>query len=233
MPTKRLKINDVAEVSDAVVVTPMIPAPPSMGVAPPPAKTDYELAVEAFHAAEFAYEEKEKYVTEGYAIHDIVANCGGDADKAAREWCTLWAQLATLLEERNSRRRAAADALRQAVTLTESQWKGPDGKPDSLTCGSFTVTSKTKRSFDAQDLFSGTQRHGLLESLLALKGVDKDGKEYKLVDQVWKIDFDGVKNWLIANNLGDVLTSAYEEKNDTPAVNGPRELTFLGETRKS
>lgn len=196
-------------------------------------KQDYEIAVDAFLAADAAYEELEKFITEGYAVRDIVLNCGGDSNRAATEWATIWGRLATLLEERNARRKSAADSLRQAVVLTESQWKGPDGKPVSLQYDKFTVTSKTKRSFHAQDLLNGVAKRGLLESLLALKGVDRNGKPYALVEQQWKIDFEGVKNWLKTNGMEDVLQGAYDEKDDTPAVTGPKELYFLGESKRS
>jgi hypothetical protein len=231
---KRLQIVEVVPVTDALA-PPMVQAPAEMGVPQPlaPEKPDHELAIDAFLAADAAYADLEKYITEGFAIRDIVASCGGDHDKAAREWCTLWARLASTLEDRNAKRKSAVDSLRQAVVLTESQWKGPDGKPVSLQYDKFTVTSKTKRSFHSQDLLNGVQKRGLLESLLALKGIDKDGKQYSLVEQFWKIDFDGVKNWLTANKLDDVLQGAYDEKDDTPAVTGPKELTFLGEPRKS
>jgi hypothetical protein len=240
MPEK-LKIADVQDevgVSEQIQVTvapPMAAAPTNV---PTPqevvqSKKDYELAVDAFKAADSAYEELEKYITEGFAVRDIVTTCGNDQDKAAREWCTLWGRLSNYLEDRNAKRKAAVNALRQAVVLTESQWKGIDGKPVSLQYDKFTVTSHTKRSFHSQDLLQGAQRHGLLESLLALKGMDKDGKSYSLVEQQWVIDFDGVKNWLIGAGLNDVLQGAYDEVDGTPAVTGPKELAFLGETRKS
>lgn len=204
--------------------------------------TDYQLAVTAFNDADAAYKGMEQFISGGQFLNEIVTSCLSsednrhsarfDLEKAQREWNTLWESLKTLLEDRNAKRKNAADALRQAVVLTQAQWKGPDGVPFKLECQNFSVSTKTARSFNAEDLLNLVNKRGLLESLLALKGRDSKGTEYSLVEQRWDVDYAGVKNWLQLNNLNDVLTGAYDERDDTPAVTGPKELSFLGETRK-
>ena len=62
--------------------------------------------------------------------------------------------------------------------------------------------------------------------------VNKEGKEVPLVKQEWDIDYDGVMNWLRASKLDDVITGAYDEKESTPQVKGPKEVAFLGDKKK-
>jgi hypothetical protein len=41
-----------------------------------------------------------------------------------------------------------------------------------------------------------------------------------------------VKNWLRESNMEEVLTGAYAEDEETPAVTGPKPIAYLGETEK-
>jgi len=198
-----------------------------------PAPKDYETAVAQFDAAKQAWEAAEDYVTSGRCIADLMTNARGDVTKAQEEWARIWADLRLKQEDYNAKRRSAADALRQAVVLTPNQWRGPEGDSTIVTCGAFKVSSVTKRGFDANSLFSLTRQHGLLDRLLELKTFDKEsGKEVPLVKQEWDINYQAVLSWLRANKLDDVVTGAYDEKESTPQVKGPKEVYFLGDTKK-
>jgi hypothetical protein len=47
----------------------------------------------------------------------------------------------------------------------------------------------------------------------------------------YDIDYMGVLAWLRANELNDVVEGAYDEKESTPQVKGPKVLAFLGESK--
>ena len=199
---------------------------------PPQAKKDYETAVDAFLAAEKTWKESEEYVSSGKFMADVLVNAGGNPSKAMSEWTAIWNDLRLKQEDYNAKRKSAADALRQAVVLTPNQWRGPDGDPTMFSYGGFKVSSVTKRGFDAEALFTNIRKHSLLDRLLGLKMVNKEGKEVPLVKQEWDIDYDGVMNWLRANKLDDVITGSYDEKESTPQVKGPKEIYFLGDKKK-
>lgn len=184
-------------------------------------RKDYETAVELFQEAD----KKFKALEESFL--------GGDwlPEELRQQFVTLREQVRSSLEDRNAKLTAAKNALRQAVVLGPTQWRGPDGKPSVVSFGPFNCSSVTGRNFDSKSLLEGAQKHGLLERLLELKSIDKDGKEYKLVQQSWDIDYDGVKNWLKAHKLDDVLEGAYDEREKTPTVKGPKPLAFLGEEK--
>lgn len=196
-------------------------------------KKEYEVAVETFQAAEAAYTERQEYLESGRFMADLVAMCGNDIERMQEQFKVLWGQLRTLLANRNTALKTAQSCLRQAVQLAPNQWRGPEGKSSGLTHGSFTVNSVTSRGFDPPSLFSLMQKRGLLERLYELEGTDKDGKRYKLVKQEWDIDFEELLKWLKANQLTEVIEGAYDEKEKTPMVKGPKELGFLGEKKGS
>jgi len=195
-------------------------------------KKDHEIAVEAFLDAEKAWQVMENFVSSGTFLEELITNSKGDTKKAMKEWAGIWEHLRTKQEDYNAKRKSAADALRQAVVLTPNQWRGPDGAATMLTCGSFKVSSVTKRGFDAEALFNLIRKHNLLDRLLSLKTLNKDGKEVPIVKQEWDIDYEGVLNWLRANKLDDVVTGAYDEKESTPQVKGPKEVYFMGDKKK-
>jgi hypothetical protein len=199
---------------------------------PPSVKKDYEAAVDAFLLAEKTWKDSEEYVSSGKFMADVLVNANGNPSKAMSEWTSIWNDLRTKQEDYNAKRKSAADALRQAVVLTPNQWRGPDGDPTMFSYGSFKVSSVTKRGFDSEALFTLIRKHNLLDRLLSLKMVNKEGKEVPLVKQEWDIDYDGVMNWLRASKLDDVITGAYDEKESTPQVKGPKEIAFLGDKKK-
>lgn len=200
-------------------------------VEPVDPKADHAVAVATFDQADADFHQLEEFVASGQFLNDIIASCGNDVVKAQREWATVWDRLRTLLEDRNAKRKSAADAMRQVVQLTHTQWRGPEGAPTTAVCGPFSVTSVTGRGFDAETLLTLARNHGVLERMMELKTVNKDGKEVPLVRQSWSVDYDGISAWLRANQLTNILDGAYDEKEKTPQVKGPKELAFLGDKK--
>lgn len=194
-------------------------------------KKDYEIAVDAFLEAEKAWQDAEEIITSGIFLFELGKMAQWDNEKALASWKFLWDDLRAKQEDYNAKRKSAADALRQAVVLAPTQWRGPDGKSTGVEYKGFTVTSVTKRGFDADSLFKLVRNHGLEDRLMGLKALNKDGVSVPLVKQAWDINYDGVLNWLRANKLDDVVTGAYDEKESTPQVRGPKEVHFLGDKK--
>lgn len=192
--------------------------------------TDYENAVEAFQLADATYKELEEYISSGKAVEDIAKGNYGP-DMAREQWHIIWGRVRAALEDRNARMKSAKDALRAAVQLSQTQWRGPDGGPSLIAVGEFKATSVTSRSFNATSLFALLNQHGKLQEFLAVTKVDKDGHVVPAAKQEWKFEFDTVLNWLKAHNLTDVINGAYEEAEKTPQVKGLKALTFLGEKK--
>lgn len=188
----------------------------------------YDEALEAFEEADENYKMLEKGLLEG----EFIPNVPVDGVLLKGVFHHLIEDLKEALEERNARLKNVQDLLRQQVTLETTKQRGPDGKPTALDAGPFTVSSVTSRWFDPKSLFDGVARHGLLERLHELKTLDKEGKERKLVQQVWEIDYANILTWLKANKLEDVIDSAYDETEKTPMVKkGPKPLSFLGDEK--
>jgi hypothetical protein len=193
-------------------------------------KREYETAVEEFVSADRHFEELKTKFMDGSILFDLSPDRGVQHMQA--QMVEAWKELAKRLEDRNAKLTAAKNAMRQAVVLAPTQWRGPEGQPTVVSFSGFSCSSVTKRTFDPKSLLDGASKHGLLERLLALTGRDKNGQEYKLVQQVWEIDYDGVKSWLQAHGLSDVLEGAYDEKEGTPQAKGPKLLAFLGEVKE-
>jgi hypothetical protein len=189
---------------------------------------DTERLLQEFQEADENYHALEKCLLEGEFIPDNAV----DGSLLKDQLRHLVEELKRALEERNVKLKNAQDALRQKVALAPSRWRGPEGKPDVLTTGSFIVSSVTYRGFDPKSLFDLCQKHGVYERLMELKTLDKDGKEKNLVEQQWDIDYAGILRWLKANQMQDVIDGAYDEKEGTPQVKGPKPLAFLGDKKE-
>jgi hypothetical protein len=192
---------------------------------------EYEVAVQAFEEAHREYERLENALLSGDWLDDCFSG-STSKDQMKDTYLDYVHRVRDALEERNRRRKAAADALRQKVVLTATKWRGPEGKATLLNVGPFKVSSVTKRGFDQKSLFDLCQKHGVLERLLDLKTMDKDGKEKPLVKLEYDINYEGVLSWLKANQMQDVIDGAYDENESTPQVKGPKELSFLGEAKE-
>lgn len=197
--------------------------------------TDYEVAVQEFQQADLAYKALEDDFSSGRAMLAIMKRAmtsGADAERVAmREWEGVWRAMQTALEERNVKLKNAKDKLRQAVQLTQTQWRGVDGTATMLDVGGFKVSSVTSRTFDAKSLFDLVERHGKTNEMMALVRFDKEGKPVPAIRAEWKIEFETVLNWLKANNMQDVIDGAYDEIEKTPMVKGLKPISFLGEKK--
>jgi hypothetical protein len=209
------------------------------------AKKDYEVAVENFEKADKEYKTLEERFSSGRIVEDLGIPVAAPRDDEARGimeqavegFKGFWNRLKELMEERNVRVKNAQDALRQAVILAPTQWRGVDGKPTKVIAGAgFDASSVTYRSFDPQSLFLLlSKKEGgeeLIKRLLSETRVTKDGKVVPIIEQTWEMDYPSVLSWLQRQGLSDVVNGAYDEKEGTPQVHGPKPVYFLGEEKK-
>lgn len=201
-------------------------------------KKDYELRIDEYTEALKKYKSMEEAFLNGEVAADLAAkelseDDGGSVDAAKNRikegFQAYTVLLQAALEDSNAKLQAAKNAIRQVVQLTPMQQRGPDGKATTLAYGPFTVGSATKRWFDATTLLKLAAKHQVLDRLMELTSFDKDGKEFRLVEQIWKIDYENVSKWLKEQNLGNIIDGSYDEKEETPRVSGAKPLAFLGE----
>lgn len=195
------------------------------------AKTDHEIAVDEFVAADKLYTDLQTQLLDGTLTLQIVQRDLSDS-QVVDEWQAAVRHLRVLLEDRNAKAKSAANALRQAVTLAPSQWRGPDGKPTKLHYGPAEVSSVTRRGFDAEALVSKCQQKGIVERLLQLTYTEKDGSQQHSVRQEWVVDYESTLKWLVQNKFEDIVNSSYDEAEKTPMVSGIKSLAFLGDKEK-
>jgi hypothetical protein len=141
--------------------------------------------------------------------------------------------LKQLIEKRNAKLQEASNAMRSTVMAGANVVRGPDGKSTVKKYGPFEVASKTFRSFESQSLFNLLAERGLKGRLMELTTIDpKTGAPVPVVQEETKILYEPVKNWLREQNLELIIEQVYEEEEGTPAVTGPKELGWLGTTKK-
>jgi hypothetical protein len=195
-------------------------------------KTDYEIAVDEFKEADKVYKEMEDKIISGEILHQVIPLDGSATmNDVIENYRMAMSQLKELRDNRNTKLISAKAALRQAVQLGESQWRGPEAKATIIDYSGFSVSSVTRRKFDSQSLISLANEKGVLEELLKLRGIDKEGKEIQLVEQSWKVDYEGIKQWLLEHGLENILMASYDEVESTPMVKGPKPVSFLGEPK--
>lgn len=202
-------------------------------------KTDYELASDSYREAEAKYRAMEQKFMDGTIVEDIwpqesmlYKSSDMMRSELIENYKAAIEYLKYLRDERNTKLTDAKNALRLAVQLNETQWRGIDGKPTILSYGEFHVASVTRRRLDSDSLLSLAKEKGILDKLLSLRGINKEGREYSLVKQEWNIDYEGVKRWLEQNNMIDILIASYDETESTPQVKGPKLAAFLGENKE-
>lgn len=191
---------------------------------------EHEKAVEEYLKVEQQVKEELERFENGEFVADLLA--AGNLETAKARFLSFKEYLKNLIEDHNTKLVTAKNAMRQLVQIGPTQWRGPEGKPDVVKYKSFTVSSVTKRSFDAQTLLSNLQRHGALERYLTLTKTDKSGQPVHLIEQVWEVDYEGVLKTLQADGLQDVITGSYDEKESTPQAKGPKAITYLGEKKE-
>lgn len=194
-------------------------------------KPEFETYIDEFVEADKKYSEIEDQFMTGNILRQLLIP-GVPADRIIEEFKLVIEEMKKLLEDRNSKLLAAKNAFRATVQLGPSQWRGPDGKPTTASYGPFLVSSVTKRSLDAQTLLELAKTKGFTPELLALKTINKDGLEVPLVKTKVEVDYEGVISWLKQRGLSDVIEGAYDEREGTPMVKGPKPLAFLGEKKK-
>ncbi len=192
-------------------------------------KKDYEIAIDDFVKAEQEYKRHEEYFLSGEAAADIATSCGGSREKFKLDFQAFIENLQRLIEDVNVKATTAKNALRASVQLTPTQQRGPDGRPTTVSYGPLFVSSTTRRWLDAESLLKLASNAGILDRLLSLTNIDKSGREYHLVEQNWKIDYENVTKWLYDNGYGAIVDGSYDEREETPRVSGIRALAFLGE----
>jgi hypothetical protein len=197
-------------------------------------KTDAQIAVEAFDAADQAYKQYETLLSSGNVI---LAMFEGqdlqhlDPAKLVLQYQMIWAKARELLEDRNAKLKSAKDALRQAVVLGPTQRRGPDGKATIIEQGDFKVSSVTSRSFNTEFLLHLLEKNGKLEEVKGRTKRLKDGDTVHILRQEWVVEYEDILSFLKANQLKEVIDGAYAEYEKTPAVTGPKELAFLGDKK--
>lgn len=142
--------------------------------------------------------------------------------------------LDTLREDRNAKLVKAQKELRQLVNLHSDSERGPDGSPTKIVYGNFEVNSVTKRSFDGNTLYRLANSKGVLQQLLNLTYMEKDGSVARAFQQVFDVAYQRVKEFL--HELGpvgeEIIKGAYVENESTAAVKGPKRLMGLGDKEK-
>ena len=139
-------------------------------------------------------------------------------------------RLQSAIDSRNTKLVAAKAAVRNTLPHRDTE-RGYEGEPDINKVGSFTVTSVTKRWLDSKTLINLLKERGVFESLLQLKAFDTQAKEYRLAEEEWRIDYDGVKEWMRTHGLEAEFQASYDEAEDTPRVYGPKPIVLFGETK--
>lgn len=194
-------------------------------------KPEYETAIDEFMEAEQKYSDLEKHFMSGLVLRQLYVQ-GGEVEELIVNFQAVLAELKTLLEDRNAKLQNAKNAIRSVVQLGPSQWRGPEGNPTTLTYGPFSVSSFTMRSLDAETLLTLAKSKGFEPELMALKGISKTGESVPLVQTKVDVDYQGVLQWLKQRGYDDVIEGAYDEKERTPMVKGPKPVAFFGEKKK-
>jgi len=192
-------------------------------------KQEHQQRIDEYTEAVKKYKEMEEHFLSGGVAVEINRFAGGDAARVKEQFQAYVQQLQAALEDSNAKLQAAKNSFRQLVQLTPMQQRGPEGKATKIDYGPLNVTSATKRWLDATSLLQLAAKHQILDRLLALTTFDKEGKEFKLVEQQWIINYEHVYKWLKENKLDNIIDGSYDEKEETPRVGGAKPLAFLGE----
>jgi hypothetical protein len=202
-------------------------------------KKEHERLVEEFMEIDKECNDMVNAVITGRVIYDCVPTDGAPSvgefmKKLVSNYTTFQELLKSRIELRNAMLQQVATAMRALVMPSQTQWRGPDGKATFVKYGPFEVSSRTSRSFDPGTLFKLVQERGMYSRLLDLTYIDKTSGDNKpVVKQEFKIAYEQAKNWLRESNLEDVLTGAYAEEEETPAVSGPKPMAYLGDADSS
>lgn len=192
-------------------------------------KKDHEQKIDEYTEALKKYKAMEEAFLSGEVAVEINRFAGGDQNRVKDQFQAYVRNLQAALEDSNAKLQAAKNAFRQLVQLTPMQQRGPGGKATKIAYGPLEVNSATKRWLDADSLLKLAAKHGVLDRLLELTSFDKEGKQFKLVEQQWIVNYEHVSNWLKEQKLENIIDGSYDEKEETPRVSGAKPLAFLGE----
>lgn len=192
-------------------------------------RPDHELKIDQYTEAAKKYKAMEESFLSGEVAVEINRFAGGDPARIKEQFQAYVQQLQAALEDMNAKLSAAKNAFRQVVQLTPMQQRGPEGKATKIDYGPLSVSSVTKRWLDPTSLLKLAAKHQILDRLLALTSFDKDGKEFKLVEQRWIINYEHVVKWLKEQKFENIIDGSYDEKEETPQVKGAKPLAFMGE----
>lgn len=192
-------------------------------------KQDHEKKIDEYTDALKKYKAMEESFLSGEVAVEINRFAGGDPNRVKEQFQAYVRNLQAALEDSNAKLRAAKDAFRQLVQLTPMQQRGPEGKATKIAYGPLEVSSATRRWLDAESLLKLAAKHGILDRLLELTSFDKEGKQFKLVEQQWIVNYEHVSKWLKEQKLDNIINGSYDEKEETPRVSGSKPLAFLGE----
>ena len=193
-------------------------------------KPEFEKLADEFIEADKRYLAVEEQFLNGNILKEILTP-GVSSERAVDEFKMVVEEMKKLLEDRNTKLTMAKNALRSAVQLGETQFRGPDGKPSVLSYGPFSVSSVTRRTLDAPTLLEQAAKKGFLKELTELQTVDKAGHSVHLLKQQYLVNYEGIVTWLKQRGLNEVVAASYEEADGTPMVKGPKKLAFLGEKK--
>ncbi len=193
-------------------------------------KPEFEKLADEFMEADKRYLAVEEQFMNGNILKEMLIP-GVSAEIVVEEFKMVIEEMKALLEDRNSKLTMAKNALRSAVQLGETQFRGPDGKPSILNYGPFSVSSVTRRTLDAPTLLEQATKRGFLKELTELQTTDNKGQAVNLVKQSYQVNYEGVVTWLKQRGLTEVVAASYEEADGTPMVKGPKKLAFLGEKK--
>lgn len=193
-------------------------------------KPEFEKLVDEFMEADKRYTAVEEQFMNGNILKEILVP-GISPERVVEEFKMVIDEMKALLEDRNSKLTMAKNALRSSVQMSESQFRGPDGKPSVVNYGPFSVSSVTRRKLDPETLLEQATKRGFLGELTALRIPSKDGSMVPLVKQEYSINYEAVTTWLTQRGLSEVIAASYEEADGTPMVKGPKKLAFLGEKK--
>jgi hypothetical protein len=202
-----------------------------------PQRPVYETLIDEFMELDKECQGLVEKFTSGKILYECMPPEGGTLvefmNKMQGRFSAFQEYLKQTIEKRNAKLQEASNAMRGTVMASEETVRGPDGKPSTVKYGPFEVSSKTSRSFDPDALIKELQTRGLYSRLAELTTINKEtGKSELAFRTEWKIMYEPVKNFLREMNLEDVLGTAYEEEEGTPAVTGPKPLGWIGEVDK-
>lgn len=209
---------------------------------------EYEAKYQEWEQAQQRYNVLEERFTSGDIMRDLMTDglIQQTPEGLTEAFKYKMQELRDAQEDLNRKVLELNASLRDAVSFTPTQWRGWDGRGDTIGIGSFFCTSITKRSFDSKTLLEMARKYGVEQELLNLTYIDDGGRSRLAVEPTYRIHYETVYNWLLSRGANQkdprgqpvdspyqkILASAYDETESTPQVRGPKGVYFLGDKKK-